>query len=127
MVVPNREIANKNFTHLDMFNLADFNYISKNIQMDAPRDIPRDRVINNNPNYLRKSSLLSRASSIGYEICMKIQSKDFSWANQTESELFLLFLMSPIEKKGQAIKYWQTIFLTVMYLIQTLCITHPRR
>ena len=93
MVAPNRKIANTNLftTTLVMSNPAESKDVSKDIQIDAPRN--RSTIASTNSSI--ESSVLSKAFSIEYSACMETQSADPNWANQTKDELFKLLYMTP--------------------------------
>ena len=93
MAVSNREIVNINsFTiPLAMSSLADSKDVFENIQMC----VPRSRSAITNANSSRESLVLSKVSSIKYSACMKAQSIDSNWANQTENKLFQLSYTTP--------------------------------
>ena len=48
----------------------------------------------------RVSSMLSKTSFIEYSACIKAQSADPNWANQTEEKLFRLFYITPLGRES---------------------------
>ena len=69
-----------------MSNPLESNAVSKDIQMNAPRD----RSTISSMNSSRESFVLSKSSSVAYATHMEAQSGNPNWANQTEYKLFNL-------------------------------------
>jgi len=97
MVVLNREIANINsFLNFSaMSDLAEANYVSKNINMDKLRD-----------RFMISSRFMSRAILAHLDILfilyikrIEAQSSNLSWFNQTKQENFQLSYASPKERE----------------------------
>jgi len=73
MVAPTRELVNTLFSSsITAFQTSQIAHIPSTMDMDVDSDIVRGRSASSSRNSSRKSSILSKASSITYHECMEV-------------------------------------------------------